>query len=351
MTNNTPPEHQPNWFLIGMASIGAAIIFFQPFLAAMALSAVFAFLLFPVYKWLSKRMNKKVAASLTMLTSVLIFLLPLIFLGILAVGQAISLINTVSGLEYSPGSPLYESIQSISATVGTVFPPETVAGTQDSIKDFVLQTIPFILNQSIKLLAAVAASAPQLITSAIIYGFMFNMYLLYYKDIRNFIVAASPFSEKESGQYLQRAGLIVTASLKGQFVISLVTAVSSSLLLFVLGFQSFFLPMTILLTILGMVPLGSGIVVIPIALFAMVSGNFWPGLWVLVIYLLVICNFDSFLRPRLIPKKAGMLPALTVVATFSGIYYFGLMGIVYGPLIVILLMTTAQIYLARKQPI
>ena len=97
---------------------------------------------------------------------------------------------------------------------------------------------------------------------------MFTTFILHHESIKKFIHAASPFSKEENTDYFQKAGLIVTASLKGQFVIAFTTAVSSALLLFVLGFQPYFIPLTILFTILGMVPLGSGIVVIPIALFA-----------------------------------------------------------------------------------
>lgn len=342
-------NNQPNWFLIGVFCTVVAVVFFQPFLAPIALAAVFASLFFPLYRRLSKHINNKIAAGLTMGTSILVVLIPIIFMLILALQQAFSLASTLSNIEYEPGAPLYETVQSIGQSVGTVLPPEAVESTQKTIKEFVTETLPYVITQLVKTLGAIVAAAPQLITSAIIYGFMFNIFLLYRKDIFDFFIAASPFSEKESGRYLQRASLIITASLKGQFIIAFTTGVTSALLLFLLDMQQYFLPMTILLTILGMVPLGGGIVMIPIALFAMASGNFWPGLWVFLIYTCVICNFDNFMRPRLIPKDAGMLQALAVVATFSGLYYFGIMGIVYGPLIVILLMTTAQIYLDHKQ--
>lgn len=151
-------------------------------------------------------------------------------------------------------------------------------------------------------------------------------------------------------EYAEKSGLIVTASLKGQFVISIVTAITSTLLLCVfMGIWQYFIFFVIGLTLLGMVPLGSGIIVIPIAFVVMLTGDFWTGFWILLIYLVVICNIDSVLRPRLIPKKANLIPAITTLATFSGIYYFGILGVIYGPLIVVLLMTTAGIYASTRQ--
>lgn len=340
---------QPNWFLIGVFCVVIAFIFFMPFLAPIALSAVFASLLYPLFIFLSKHMNQRIAASLTMMTSILLFILPLLFISVLVIHQFTSLVASLSSAEYKPGAPLYEAAQTVGKGVDAIVSPEVAKEIQQNLHVFVSKTLPGLMNMSLQFILQIASSIPQLITDIIVYAFMFSTFLLHHKSIRNFIQAASPFSEDENADYFQKAGMIVTASLKGQFVIAFTTAVSSALLLFVLGFGPLFIPMTIVLTILGMVPLGSGIVVIPIALFNMLSGNFWPAFWVLLIYLLFICNIDTILRPHLIPKKAGMLPALTVLATFSGIFYFGLMGIVYGPLIVILLTTTAQIYLARQK--
>jgi len=165
-----------------------------------------------------------------------------------------------------------------------------------------------------------------------------------------FIKSIIPFDDSSIEKYFEKSGLIVTASLKGQFVISIVTAITSTLLLCLFfGIWQYFVVIVIILTLLGMVPLGSGVVVIPIALIEMFTGNFWAGFWVLLIYLVVICNIDTVLRPHLIPKKANLIPAVTTLATFSGIYYFGIMGIIYGPLIVILLTTTIEIYTSDKR--
>ncbi len=98
-----------------------------------------------------------------------------------------------------------------------------------------------------------------------------------------------------------------------------------------------------------MVPLGSGIIMIPLAYCRYADGAILGGFAVLVIYILVICNIDNFMRPHLIPKKAKLLPAVITLSTFCGLYYFGILGIVYGPLVAILLTTTLDAFLLRRQ--
>jgi predicted PurR-regulated permease PerM len=269
----------------------------------------------------------------------------------LLVGQAIVLKDNLQAVAVTPGTSLYDETGNVITGINSLLAPlgNDAVINDDSVQKFVNELLPNLISMMIAAVVNIAGNVAQLFTAAIVYTFMFMAFLRYNKSIVNFVKSMIPFNESIRDKYVEKSALIVTASLKGQFVISFVTAISSSLLLFVLGLQEFFFFFLVLFTLLGMVPLGSGIVMIPVAIVAMLTGSFWPGFWVLAIYLLVICNIDSVLRPRLIPKKANIIPALTTLATFCGIYYFGILGIVYGPLIVIVLSTTSEIYLASRK--
>lgn len=58
---------------------------------------------------------------------------------------------------------------------------------------------------------------------------------------------------------------------------------------------------------------------------------------------------DNVLRPKLIPKKARIEPVLLVLATFAGLFHFGLIGVVYGPVITVVLLTTLEFYSAYRR--
>ncbi len=95
-----------------------------------------------------------------------------------------------------------------------------------------------------------------------------------------------------------------------------------------------------------MIPLGSGIVTIPFGIGMMFFGNVAGGLFVVLFHLLAITNIDNFLRPILVPKEARLDPALMLLSVFSGIGMFGFFGIVLGPVLMILIVTTISVYLA-----
>lgn len=342
----------PNWAIIGGISFIAALIFFAPFLGVVALSALFAYLLFPLYVWLLRhKVPVGVAGPTTLIASYLVVAIPLGLIATYAVSQGFALAHSLAGLDTGPGSFLYETSESVMATVNNIL--QAIGSDQVFsgvvVRDFFINFIPQLIGGMAALVTGFVSNLPNVFVNFIIYSFLFVGLLRYHKEITDFITMVLPFDGKRSAKYLEQAGAIISVSLSSQFVISLVTAVTSALLLFVLNMQPYFFFFVILFTLLGMIPLGSGIVMIPIGVIAMLSGNFWPGLWVLIIYLGVICNIDNFLRPRLVSNKVGgMVPALTTLATFSGLYYFGILGLFYGPVIVVLLLTTAQIYVDQK---
>jgi predicted PurR-regulated permease PerM len=58
----------------------------------------------------------------------------------------------------------------------------------------------------------------------------------------------------------------------------------------------------------------------------------------------IVTNIDNVLRPKLVPKDAKLNGALTILSVFAGIKVFGFLGIVVGPIIMILITTTVNVY-------
>jgi hypothetical protein len=78
----------------------------------------------------------------------------------------------------------------------------------------------------------------------------------------------------------------------------------------------------------------------------MFFGNIAGGLFVVLFHLFAITNIDNFLRPILVPKQARLDSALMLLSVFSGIAMFGFFGIIVGPVVMIVIVTTISVYLA-----
>lgn len=343
---------QPNWLFVAVLAILVAVVFYQPFLGSICIAAVIAYLFTPLFKWLSGKMPRKLASGLTVAISFVIIFLPVAIILILSVSQGIAFAKNLSTLSSEPGSLLQTSTQPVTDGINRLLAPANGGNpvvTQEELENVAKRIIPSIIQAATTAAVNFAANLPGLMTSIIVYAFLLNSFLLYGASARRLFMTVSPFEGETNDLYMERAGIIITGSLKGQFVIAFVTAILSSLLLIPLGLGPYFLFFVIIFTLLGMIPLGSGILMIPICIFAMLAEQFWPAFWVLLVYLLVVCNIDSLLRGRLIPKNAKLLPAITTLSTFCGIAYFGLFGIIYGPLIAILLTTTLEAYTMYRQ--
>jgi predicted PurR-regulated permease PerM len=77
----------------------------------------------------------------------------------------------------------------------------------------------------------------------------------------------------------------------------------------------------------------------------MIFGNVAGGAFVVLFHLIGITNIDNFLRPILVPKEAKLDSALMLLSVFSGIAMFGFFGIVLGPVLMIMIVTTISVYL------
>lgn len=88
--------------------------------------------------------------------------------------------------------------------------------------------------------------------------------------------------------------------------------------------------------------LGTGIVLVPVAVMQLLSGKYVAGALVLGLY--VVCIFTrELLEPRLIGGKIGIPPLAVLTTVYAGIQLFGIIGIIKGPLGFILVQ---QIYLS-----
>lgn len=116
----------------------------------------------------------------------------------------------------------------------------------------------------------------------------------------------------------------------------------------VLAGLDFILLPNVLSMMLAMLPMvGISWLVIIIAIISLLTGNTSQALIVLFGFYGVVNWIDFFLRPKLISKEASLHFALFILAIFGGIAWAGVMGLFYSPIIMLLPVTTVEIYVER----
>ena len=88
--------------------------------------------------------------------------------------------------------------------------------------------------------------------------------------------------------------------------------------------------------LIDMLPvLGVGTVVVPWAVFEMLSKHYFMGTALLILYVAVLIT-RQLAEPRLLGKSLGLHPLLTLFATFAGWQLFGFLGMLLGPVAAVL---------------
>lgn len=135
---------------------------------------------------------------------------------------------------------------------------------------------------------------------------------------------------KNLGGYLKAEAILILVS----FVISVIG---------LYGFKFFGMnvryPMLIALAI-GFVDalpiLGSGSVMVPWAIISALNGDIKLGIAVIVLWI-IMSIVRQFLEPKIVSGKIGIHPIFTLIAMYTGYKVIGVMGMLVGPIVLIIL--------------
>ena len=237
-----------------------------------------------------------------------------------------------------------KAITTVNQLLGKL-PFQTPTITLDSLRSNLGKVAQTIGEWLLHTLSGAAGGAIGLITSAIIFLYVLISLLVNKTELITLIRRMNPLGEEATDLYLAKMGAMVKGTVKGQFIIALIQGILGAASIYIAGFHDAFFVFAVLLIALSVIPLGSGIVTIPFGIGMMLFGNIAGGLFVVLFHLIAITNVDNFLRPILVPREARLDPALMLLSVFSGIAMFGFFGIILGPVLMIVIVTTIAVYL------
>lgn len=335
-------------YAVVIASLIALVLIGQ-FLSAVIAGCIAAVVFVPFNEWLIKKTKRRgLSLFLTVLVSILTIIIPLVITVAVSVGQVNQLITDVdTALDSNENFIDSEGILSgINERLDSVTGGRVIVYEED-IQNAVLNVARAVGEGALNFLTSLISSVPKLVTQIIIFFYVFVALLGNHKKLLSFLKKLNPLGDDVSKVYLEQARDMTNAMVKGQFVVAFAQGVVGALFLKVAGVD-YFAFFALLLSVLSIIPLGGGIITIPIGIVMILFGNIPGGLLVLLSHFIVITNIDNFIRPRLVPKDVELHPALTMISVFAGLALFGFLGIVVGPVLLILAISTMQIYARFK---
>lgn len=93
----------------------------------------------------------------------------------------------------------------------------------------------------------------------------------------------------------------------------------------------YFILISLVVAIIDMLPiLGVGTVLIPWSIYSFITGELGRGIGMLALYILIIL-VRQVSEPRLIGKRVGLSPLVTLISIYIGFRAFGIVGVIFAP--------------------
>lgn len=313
----------------GFILIFSLIEFFTAFLGA----TIFYVLSKPALIWMlqKRKWNKNLSAILIILATFFIILLPVTLLVIL-------LFNKISAVVSNPT----EIINTFKHFDEVIFSQTGVhiiaANTLSKAQEVASEVLKTVLNQGLGIFSSLI----------IMYFFLFFM-IKNTNRMEAAIIYYLPFK----GEKIKRFGKELVAQTFSNAVGIPTIAVMQGLLGFVCyriagvnepGFWGVITGFTSVIPVVG-----CGVVWLPMAFFQLVTGNYGTGIFILLWGALIMGLMDNVIRFVLAKKMADVHPVITVLGIIMGLKYFGITGLIFGPLLISYFFLLLQIYYLEYQ--
>ena len=321
-----------------------------PFASILIISLLLVNFFRPVYHGLRRRSSNHFASLITCLLIVLLVFVPLIFFVIALSKEAVVYAQYMKGINLAEqikgliqNNTLLASAQAHLADMGFALRADDLSA---NLSGYASQAALFLYNMA-------SAWAGNILMFMVAFALMIVVIFFLLVDcdrLLNFILRLSPLPDKQNQQLIQKFQEIAQAILLGNGICGLLQGVVGGLLFVYFDFSSPVL-WGMIMGVAAFLPIvGIGLVLLPTALIVLLNGHGGQAIFITVFYLALSMSVDYLLKPQLVGRKVNMHPILVFLGILGGMKLFGVLGIVYGPLIITGFLTMADIYLKNYAP-
>lgn len=334
-------------FLISVLLLGLVLWpFWQLLILAFLLAGIFR----PIYNWLLKWVSPWMASCLTCALVALIVFIPLTFcIGVLS-SEALNVYQL--GRDSNMLLKLQQVIQD----------NKWIAQSQEILLGFRINFQPSDITE---IFSEISKNAGLFIYSkasgwaanimSFVLQFCFLILMIYFLLIEmdrliRFITRLSPLPEAQNNLLLKKFLDISGVILVGNGISGVFQGVMGGIFFAILGINSPVL-WTGVMAILAFLPIfGIGLVLLPTSALLLLGGSPGQATAAFIFYVVLSFTVEYLLKPKFVGNQVKMHTLLVFLAILGGMSLFGVLGIIYGPLIVTAFQTLSDIYLKEHRP-
>lgn len=320
-----PRDRAALLILVLGAGIALALV---PFLSGLFGAAVLYVICLRPYRWLERRMRPGFAAAVTLIATLVIIALPLAWL------IAMVLAQMPGALESLQASPVLARIgQSRIANYDVGAELARASGT----------IISWLSRRALAFVGSATSAILNLLIAFFGLYYMLRSGPSMWRAMRRLI----PFSGATADALKERFASVTEATLLGTVLVAVIqgTLVGTAFRIVGLSNPLFWGTVTAFASVLPV--LGSALVWLPAAAVLAAQSRYGATVVMIVIGAGLASNIDNLIRPIVYRRVSNIHPMITLVGAFAGVKYFGLLGLLLGPLAIAYLFELLEFY--RKE--
>jgi predicted PurR-regulated permease PerM len=330
-------------FLVSFLLLGRLL---WPFFSILIISFLLTGLFQPVFRFFHERLrfSGQFSSLVTCWLIVLVVFVPLMIFVLALSKEVLGLYPLIKGKNLALlMQQLLEENQSIGrikdifAGFGIELHPERITGV---FSEFGKVAGLFLYNQA----SAWAANIMNFVFSFFMMIIVIFFLLIDQEKFISYILDLSPLPDQQERQLFRKFEEIAKAVLVGNGLCGLLQGFLGGVAFMFLGISSPILWGGVM-AILAFLPIfGIGLVLVPTAIVFFLKGSVGMGIFMLIFYVSLSFSVEYILKPWMVGERVKMHTLLVFLSIIGGLGVYGVLGIIYGPLIVTTFLSLAEIY-------
>lgn len=330
-------------FLVSFLLLGKLL---WPFFSILILSFLLSGLFQPVFRFLhiKLRFSEQFSSLVTCLLIVIVVFLPLMIFVIALSKEVLGLYPLIKGknLTLMLQQLLVENQASVKikeffAGFGIELHPERFTqGLSEVGKVAGL----FLYNQA----SSWAANIMNFVFSFFMMVIVIFFLLIDQERFISYVLDLSPLPDQQERQLFRRFDEIAKAVLVGNGLCGLLQGLLGGAAFMFFGISSPILWGGVMAVLAFLPIVGIGLVLVPAAIIFFLKGSIGIGIFMLFFYASLSFSVEYLLKPWMVGERVKMHTLLVFLSILGGLSVYGVLGIIYGPLIVTAFLSLADIY-------
>ncbi|OBT17264.1 AI-2E family transporter [Vibrio sp. UCD-FRSSP16_10] len=324
----------------------ACFTLIRPYVNSIVMAFIISLLIFPIHEYLEKKLPtmKNLTALLSCLILTVIIVIPLLLVFTAIIQQGSSFSQSVyhwvtdGGVQALFSQPY---VVKALAFANTYLPFDSLDPTEVAQK--VAQWASTFGSNLVGISASVVGSATTFLMN---FGLMLFVLFFLLRDHDRIISSMRhilPLSRSQEDRLLNEIEQVSKSAVMGSFLTAIAQGLAGGFAMWLVGFPGLF--WGTMMGFASFIPvIGTALIWIPACLYLLLTGDTGWAIFLLIWSVAVVGSIDNILRPLLMQGSAGMNTLMIFFSLLGGLHVFGLIGLIYGPLIFAITMVLFNMY-------